>query len=166
MVSETQIYLVLKKYLPEKGWILIGGEPPDGTNSMPRIELKDDTHLVKGSKGSKKIDLLFFKEGYFLLLELKEMYNFSDVKKLNEIVETEKWRNAFILALKEKRALELKEIRIDEQEYILSNKKLIRAIAYSEGTSNHAEFVTFVIGKSGIKLIYGDNIRQEIKHLF
>src|SRR3989344_1915664 len=124
MVSETQIYLTLKKYLPEKGWILVGGEPPDGTNSMPRIELKDDTHLVKGSKGSKKIDLLFFKEGYFLLLELKEMYNFSDVKKL------------------------------------------IRAIAYSEGTSNHAEFVTFVIGKSGIKLIYGDNIRQEIKKLF
>jgi|SRR3989338_4651262 len=166
MVSETQIYLTLKKYLPEKGWILVGGEPPDGTNSMPRIELKDDTHLAKGSKGSKKIDLLFFKAGYFLLLELKEKYNFSDVKKLNEIVEKEKWRNAFILALKEKRALELKKIRIDEQEYILSNKKLIRAIAYSEGKSNHAEFVTFVIDESGIKLSYGDNIRQEIKQLF
>ena len=35
MVSETEIYLKLKKELPKKGWILIGGEPPDGTNSMP-----------------------------------------------------------------------------------------------------------------------------------
>lgn len=166
MVSETQIYLNLRKYLPERGWVLVGGDPPDGTNSIPRIELKEETHTAKGSKGSKKIDLLFFKQGYFLLLELKGKYNISDVKKLNEIVDTEKWRKAFILALKEKRALELKNIKINEQEYILSGKKLIRAIAYSEGKSNHAEFVTFVINDGEVKLNFGDDVNQEIRQLF
>ena len=156
------MHCILKK----KGWILIGGEPPNGTNSMPRIELKEEMHTAKGSKGSKKIDLLFFKEGYFLLLELKERYNISDVKKLNEVADNEKWRRAFILALKEKRALEMKNISINAREYILSNKKLIKAIAYSKGKSNHAEFITFIINEGEIKLNFGSNIKQEIKQLF
>ena len=166
MVSETKIYLALKKFLPEKGWILIGGEPPDGTNSMPRIELKDETNISKGSKGSKKIDLLFYKEGYFLLLELKEKYNFSDVKKLNEIRENEKWRNAFMKALEEKRALELKNITIDEEKYIQSTQFLIKSIAYSEGKSLLEDFVTLVINEEGIKMNFGSKIPDHIKQLF
>ena len=166
MVSETEIYLKLKKELPERGWILIGGEPPDGTNSMPRIELKDYSNLSKGSKGSKKIDLVFFKNGFFLLLELKEKYDYSDVKKLNEIVQKEKWRKAFMIALKEKRALELKNISISQQNYIQSNDLLIKAIAYSEGKAKHDDFVTFVIDKSRTNLHFGSNISENIRELF
>ena len=166
MVSETEIYLKLKKELPKKGWILIGGEPPDGTNSMPRIELKDYSNISKGSKGSKKIDLVFFKGGFFLLLELKEEYDYSDVKKLNEIVQDEKWRKAFITALKEKKALELKNISIDQQNYIHSNNLLIKAIAYSEGTAKHDDFVTFIVDKFGINLYFGSGISENIKQLF
>lgn len=166
MVSETEIYLKLKKELPKRGWILIGGEPPDGTNSMPRIELKDYSNLSKGSKGSKKIDLVFFKNGFFLLLELKEKYDYSDVKKLNEIVQEEKWRKAFMIALKEKRALELKNISISQQNYIQSNDLLIKAIAYSEGKAKHDGFVTFVIDKSGTNLHFGSNISENIRELF
>ena len=166
MLSETQIYLKLKDYLPKRGWILIGGEPPDGTNSMPRIEIKDDNNLTKGSKGSKKVDLLFFKEGYLLLLELKDKYNFSDVKKLNEIIETERWRKAFMIALKEKHALELKNITVNEQDYISSKDKLIRAIAYSEGKSNHKEFITFIITEEGVGLNFGEDIKEETRQLF
>src|SRR3989338_2654144 len=166
MVSETEIYLKLKRELPKKGWILIGGEPPDGTNSMPRIELKDYSNISKGSKGSKKIDLVFFKGGFFLLLELKEEYDYSDVKKLNEIAQDEKWRNAFITALKEKKALELKNISIDQQNYIHSNNLLIKAIAYSEGTAKHDDFVTFIVDKFGINLHFGSGISENIKQLF
>jgi len=166
MVSETEIYLKLKKELHKKGWILIGGEPPDGTNSMPRIELKDSSNISKGSKGSKKIDLVFFKGGFFLLLELKEEYDYSDVKKLNEIVQDEKWRKAFIIALKEKKALELKNISIDQQNYIHSNNLLIKAIAYSEGTAKHDDFVTFIVDKFGTNLHFGSGISENIKQLF
>jgi hypothetical protein len=166
MVSETEIYLKLKKGLPERGWILIGGEPPDGTNSMPRIELKDSSNLSKGSKGSKKIDLVFFKNGFFLLLELKENYDYSDVKKLNEIVQEEKWRKAFMTALKEKRALELKSISINQQVYIQPNDLLIKAIAYSEGDVRHEDFVTFIIDKSGTNLHFGSSISENVRQLF
>ncbi len=166
MVTETQIYLFLKRFLPEKNWILVGGEPPDGTNSMPRIELKDERNLSKGSKGSKKIDLLFFKEGYFLLLELKEKYNASDVEKLNEIVHSEMWRKALIKALKEKKALENKGINIEESNYILSDRFIIKSIAYSEGKALPEGFITFVLNENGIKLYFGSKIPESIRELF
>lgn len=166
MVTETQIYLFLKRFLPEKNWILVGGEPPDGTNSMPRIELKDEHNLSKGSKGSKKIDLLFFKAGYFLLLELKEKYNVSDVDKLNEIAHNEKWRKALIKALEEKKALESKGIKIEKSNYILSDKFLIKAIAYSEGKALPEGFVIFILNENNLKLNFGNEISDSVKRLF
>jgi hypothetical protein len=79
MIEENFIYQILKKYLREQNWIILGGEPPAGTNHIPVIEVRDPLNFKKGSKGSKKIDLVAFKSSFFLLLELKPSYSYYDI---------------------------------------------------------------------------------------
>ncbi len=79
MIEENLIYQILKKYLREQNWIILGGEPPGGTIHIPIIEVRDPLNFKKGSKGSKKIDLVAFKSSFFLLLELKPSYSYYDI---------------------------------------------------------------------------------------
>ena len=41
MIEENLIFQILKKYLREQNWIILGGEPPGGTNHIPVIEVRD-----------------------------------------------------------------------------------------------------------------------------
>lgn len=167
MISESEIYIRMKEFLSKKyNWVTLGGEPPDGTNTVPRIELKDVETKEKGSRGSKKIDLVFFKEGYFLLNELKSIFNQSDVNKLNEIVGDEKWRRAFIKALDEKRILEMNQIKINPDDYINSKRFLIKSITFSEGYKIPDEFVVFFVKEDGIEIRFGSGISDDVKKLF
>ena len=79
----------MKEYLSRLDWTVVAGEPPNGTDHMPVFEMHDSDYTGKGSKGSKKIDLLAYKKPYFLLIELKGKYVQSDVKKLDELVRME-----------------------------------------------------------------------------
>ena len=166
MIREDEIYVRIKQFLTSKGWIVIGGEPPNGTNNIPRIELKDMETKEKGSKGSKKIDLVFFKDGYFLLNELKSIFNQKDVNKLNEITQNEKWRKSFINALYEKKIFKWNNIKINPEDYIKSNAYLIKSISYSIGSKIPNDFVVFVVDKEKITIKFGLNINNIIKSLF
>jgi hypothetical protein len=87
-LSEGYVYQVIKKYLHEEGWSILGGQPPGGTDHIPVIEIKDPEHLGKGSKGSYKPDLVTFnkKLNRIELIELKPGYSRSDQLKLEEIL--------------------------------------------------------------------------------
>ena len=102
MLNENEVYQLLKPYVENLGWIVLGGEPPGGTDHIPVIELKDPANLSGGSKGSKKIDLVFFRDNNFLLLELKEIFAQSDVDKLDDIVSSDVWQKSFFNAMFEK----------------------------------------------------------------
>ena len=164
MSKEQKIYLIMKDYLLNNEWVLLGGEPPDGTDTIPRIEIKESNETAKGSKGSKKIDLIAFKNNYFLLIELKDKFDIADVNKLSNIVENK--RESFIKALKEKKILEKNFIKIDEKQYIGSSYFFVKSIAYIGEGDIPTNFIVFNIKNDEIKLSYGDNIRQEIKRLF
>lgn len=170
-LSETKIYLVLKKWLQEHGWLILGGEPPGGTNVIPVIELKDVEYKNKGSMGSKKIDLVCYKKDYFLLIELKENYSCSDIKKLNEIVGEEKWRKAFVRALKEKQAPFISKLffSLKESEYIEKEDFYIKAVGFndSKASSCPSDFAVFIPIKTGkIKIIFGLDISISKQQLF
>lgn len=87
---ESKIYFYIKKYLRLTGWVLLGGEPPDGSNELKRIEIRDPEHLDKGSKGALKIDLIASRDRILLLIEIKPEFDYSDVDKLNYIVNERK----------------------------------------------------------------------------
>jgi len=166
MLTEGEVYVTIKSTLEREKWINIGGEPPDGTNKLIRVELKDTEHKGKGSKGSKKIDLISFKNGFFLLNELKAKYSYSDVKKLREITESEKWRKAFIKALNEKKILSRYSLKINFNDYTAKSDYLIKAITYSSGNVIPPDFVVFKVTNKGTEIHFGRDIDQNIKELF
>lgn len=85
-MKESKIYFYIKKYLRDTSWNILGGEPPDGSNDVRRIEIRDPLNLFKGSKGSLKVDLIASKGPVLLLVEIKPEFDYSDVVKLNYIV--------------------------------------------------------------------------------
>ena len=62
----------MKEYLLKLSGICCW-KPPHGTDHIV-FEMHDSDYVGKGSKGSKKIDLLAYKKHYFLLIELKGKY--------------------------------------------------------------------------------------------
>ena len=167
MLTEPEIYLLLKSWLRKHARRILGGEPPGGTNDIPIIEIKDSEHKMKGSKGSRKIDLVAFRDSYFLLIEVKEIYSYPDIKKLNEIVTERKWRIAFLNALREKRIFELHGIpSLAEAQYLDSTSKYIKAVSFNyTGRLGPEDFVTFMPSLEGIQTYIGAGVSYTAKEL-
>ena len=43
----------VKEYLQQQSWLILGGEPPEGTNHIPVIEVLDSLNFEKGTKGRR-----------------------------------------------------------------------------------------------------------------
>lgn len=147
--------------------MVLGGEPPGGTDHIPVIEIKDNSNKEKGSKGSKKIDLIAFKDPFFLLLELKKLYANSDVIKLDEITQSSKLRRAFLDALNEKKVLDKHKIKLETSQYLSSSKFFIKSIGYNKSDKLGPEdYITYLVSPDKIETKYGENISDDIKSLF
>ncbi|POG56763.1 hypothetical protein [Haloferax marisrubri] len=103
-LSEPEIYVYSKRFLRGRGWTLVGGEPPGGSDGLPRIEAKHPDKVKKGSKGSKKVDIIAYRDGHLLLLELKSRFDGDDVAKLDELAGDPRWRRSFLDACEERNA--------------------------------------------------------------
>ena len=165
-MQEDEVYLLVKDWLQDRGWKILGGEPPNGTNVIPRLYIKDANYQGKGSKGSKKIDIVTYKNGYFLLIEVKPTRSRSDEKKLNEIVSEKKWREAFINALKERRSFP--EGALAEETYVEQKTYLVKTLAYDIRREEPLDdFIHIFVNPLGeISISFGYQISQEIRALF
>lgn len=83
-MNETEVYIATKTVLRQMGLKLIGGQPPNGTDSFPVIEIADPSVLSKGSKGSFKPDLVAFcpNRQKIVIVECKPEFSLNDVEKL------------------------------------------------------------------------------------
>lgn len=106
VLSESELYVYSKRFLRSRGWTLVGGEPPGGSDGLPRVEAKHPEKTVKGSAGSKKVDVIAYREGSLLLLELKSTFDARDVEKLDELVGEPRWRRSLLDACEERNAFE------------------------------------------------------------
>lgn len=166
-LDENRLYQKVKKYLEDYKWIILGGQPAGGTDHLPIIEIKDYTNPHKGSKGSRKIDLIAFKNPFFLMSELKDSYVDKDICKLNEIADLPRLRLAFFNALREKEILKSHHIEIKPQDYVDSGKYLIKSVGYNISSRSAPEdFVTFVLKGEIVKPSFGKQISEEVIRLF
>lgn len=164
MLSETEIYLKLKSFLLSRSWILLGGQPPGGTNAIPIIEMKDELHKAKGSSGSRKVDLIAYKHPFFLLVELKPSLSRSDISKLREVTSDISWRRAFLRALDEKGVYPK---GLSRDKYIENDQFFIRALGFNAGKGKGPDdFVTFLVSDGGIEVHIGRKLTTPIKNLF
>lgn len=129
VLSESEIYVYSKRFLRNCGWKLIGGEPPGGSNALPRVEAKHPEKEVKGSEGSKKVDVIAYRDGNLLLLELKSTFDERDVMKLNELVSERRWRQSLLEACTERNAFDRANVQDSNlPQRILSGEALVKGI--------------------------------------
>ena len=153
----------MKKYLKNLDWNLLGGEPAGGTDfELPVIEMKGSS--TGSSLGSRKIDLISFKDNFFLLLELKKIFAESDIDKLNDICGSEISRSEFMHALDEKHRL---PPNLQEENYTNSSELLIKALSFNDtGKKGPEDFITFLVLDDIIKPHFGANVAENIRDLF
>lgn len=154
MISESEIYVRMKHFLVRRGWDLLGGDPPDGTDDIPVIEVKPPRNVGKGSLSSKKPDLVAHRCSKIMLLELKSSFSLSDIHKLNELVEEKIWRRRIHGALEEKKVLERSQVNMGKGEFE-SEETYIKALGLGEDSQIPTDFVLFFVGSDSIKLRYG-----------
>lgn len=84
-MREDEIYLATKIWFQENGFVVLAGQPPNGCDNIPTIEIKDISNKAKGSKGAFKPDLVFASFNYLILVECKPRDDVDDENKLLEV---------------------------------------------------------------------------------
>ncbi|MEG9863020.1 MAG: hypothetical protein V6Z81_11135 [Parvularculales bacterium] len=87
---EDAVHVSIRKHLKKNGWILIAGEYPNGSDDelhslkvMDSLFSKDHNLDHRRHSFNKLIpDLIAYKEGIFLIIEIKTRYNKQDEEKL------------------------------------------------------------------------------------
>jgi len=165
-VREDEIYLLTKQWVVNQELHVLGGQPPNGTDRFPVIEIKSDEHSEKGSRTSYKPDLIVATSDHLLIIECKPLFNFEDVSKLKEIAESLPRLEAFIGELRQRRSLERRNHSLSQ----LSDRELISrtrfCVAYSGEHHPVPNMYSLVFSPDGSKysLYFGDSIAENVSN--
>ena len=85
-MREDEVYVGTKIWFKKIGFTPLAGQPPNGCDNIPTIEIKDIKNRKKGSKGSFKPDLVFGNPSYLVLVECKSLDDRLDKIKLLEVL--------------------------------------------------------------------------------
>lgn len=102
-MNEEQIYIFSKNWFKKNNFIILGGQPPSGSDNIPVIEIKNIYNLKKGSEGSYKPDLILQNKNNIIIAECKPYFNKDDNKKLNSIILDDERKKTFFIELKQKK---------------------------------------------------------------
>lgn len=99
-VTESHVHVFMREFLKNRGWLLIAGEYPNGSDdelsvlsiSDPTIARDNSPSPRRHSTGEIIPDLVAYKNGVILIIEAKVDYSFADKKKLNNLLRCEKIR--------------------------------------------------------------------------
>lgn len=130
----------------------MGGEPPDGTSDeMPRIPIRDRTSSGRlHSKNTLKIDIMAFRDGILLLIELKSAYDNSDKVKLVTVTTSRK--NDLLSAIEERTSIKRHQIT-----------QICKCLGFSKASEFPIldDFVIFQVSKTeDVTITKGKNICQ------
>jgi hypothetical protein len=87
LLAEDEVYEGAKLTLRSMGWTILGGQPPNGNDAFPVVEIKDTGMKGKGSLGAYKPDLLACKGPTIIIVECKASHSKADEAKLKEVLE-------------------------------------------------------------------------------
>lgn len=128
ILSEDEVYLGSKAILRRNGWILVAGQPPDGCDSLPVVEIKLPGRQGIGSGGAYKPDLIVSDGNKTLIVECKPRHSASDVEKLKNIIGDDKRISLLYKELVQRRLLARRGISISEEEF---RRNIFCALAHS-----------------------------------
>jgi hypothetical protein len=163
-VREDEIYFLTKNWMLEQQFHILGGQPPNGTDRFPVIEIKSDQNTQRGSRTSFKPDLVVATNDHLLIVECKPEFDKSDVSKLREIASTEARLHAMIQEIRQRKSLE----RRDHNLASLKDDELIHRtrlfVAYSGNAHPVDEIYSLVFNGSGstATLYFGHSVVKTI----
>ena len=104
-MNEDQIYLSTKSWFRKNGYLVLAGQPPSGSDSIPVVEIKDFSNLYKGSKGSYKPDLIAKKNDSIVIIECKPKFDLGDKNKLLNIINEDKRKEKLYMELNQRKLI-------------------------------------------------------------
>jgi hypothetical protein len=128
LLGEDIIYIHAKSFLIDSGWKVLAGQPPNGCDNLPVVEIKLASKTEKGSRGACKPDLIAFKEGLCLLVECKPNHSEEDAAKLRGVLDSVERVDLLYLEIQQRHLLERRGITASESEF---KKGLRGALAHS-----------------------------------
>ena len=85
-MREDEVYVGTKVWFRNNSFVPLAGQPPNGCDNIPTIEIKEVNNRAKGSKGSFKPDLVFGNSNYIVIVECKPLDDKQDELKLLEVL--------------------------------------------------------------------------------
>ena len=150
--TETQIFIVVRKYLLQNDWLIIGGQPPSGTDYLPVIEIRDPNFKGKGSKGSFKPDLIAWNDSKLFIIELKPLFNNSDREKLNSVLNSSERVNSLWDSLTE-RNIDIGSL--GKMSDLRSFSRVVGGLGYSGTKVEHPELWRFFVNNGEVEVTPG-----------
>jgi len=130
-MKEDEVYIATKKWFIKKKFIPIAGQPPNGCDNIPSIEIKDPYNKNKGSKGSYKPDLVFVNSDYLILVECKPNDNLNDEIKLIEIDLDDERKKLLYLEILNRQLFQKKKLEVAFLDLNTMKKKLRYCLAHN-----------------------------------
>ena len=146
-LSETTVYLKVKKHLKTSGWSVLAGQPPSGTDHLPVIEIKDDLKSGNGSKGSFKPDLVAWKDDILVFIELKPIFNPIDQAKVENVLNSPSRIHALWEDLNQRR------VKINTGELLstrMTQTRVVGGLGYGGTQMDHPHLWTFLVEGDGV----------------
>jgi len=148
-VREDEIYLLTKRWVIGRDFQILGGQPPNGTDSFPVIEIKSEKSITKGSRTSFKPDLVVATADLLMIVECKPQFNGADIAKLKEISESNGRLHALVNEIRQRRCLERREHNLSE----LTDEELVQrtrfCVSYSGDHHPVSNIYSLVFNDSG-----------------
>jgi len=142
MLSEDLVYLGTKAFLKAHGWTLLAGQPPNGCNSLPVVEIKCPERKGIGSLGAYKPDLIAARDGIFLLVECKPDHSVRDAIKLADILASGERVNLLYAEICQRKLLERKGIECNAMRF---SAGIRGALAHSGSPQRQEHLLSIII---------------------
>ena len=151
-VNENIVYFYCKKLLKKSGVHVFAGEPPGGSDELHRVELKHPNQKFKGSKGSRKFDLIAYHMSTFLLIELKDSpeKHQDDIIKLNDTKTDKLWIEELWKSINDRRLFGKGLIPSYSLSDFIEKRETLFQLCLGAGPSNYVppdNFIYFEVDK-------------------
>tara|TARA_B100000886_G_scaffold176865_1_gene121209 strand:- start:55 stop:552 length:498 start_codon:yes stop_codon:yes gene_type:complete len=144
-MKEEEVYLGTKNWFKKNGFIPIAGQPPNGSDSIPKIEIKDSFFREKGSKGSFTPDLLCISKSYFFIIECKPKHSGKDKEKLIEIINSSNRRKLLYKDLLERKIFQKRNLVENFLSLDQFNKKIRYVLSHNGDPKLMKNIITLTI---------------------
>jgi len=147
-MKEDEVYIGSKIFFRNESWLILAGQPPNGCDHLPVVEVKKPKRQGIGSLGSYKPDLVVAKNNVFLLVECKPNYHSGDAEKLLSILKDSARIELFYNEIQQRRLFNRRGIKVDLSEF---EAGLWGALAHSGPAGQEEELIDL-----RVRSIHGD----------